>query len=727
MSSISVTNTFTSGTTILSGEVNQNFTDIINGTSDGTKDFNISALTASGTITFDGLSASRALWTNASQVLQVNGVDSAKALFGTGLDMAIYHDGTNAHIDPQESGATTALIINETGADVDLRVEGDTATQLLVVDASADSVEIGTTTQGNIVKINSTGVNLQAGMDLIGSATSDITINTNKFTVAGATGNTVIAGTLAVTGVATLTAQPILSSLTASRAVFSDGSKGLVSNAITGTGNVVMSASPTLTGTIGAAAITATGEINALTAGIGITRTDGTLHVHTATAGVVTASTSANDLVVENSGNTGITVLSPDASAGALYFGTPSDSIGSFIQWDYTTKAMKLATNIVSGMIEIGTGATGTTAITIGDTQKVGIGIAAADGTLHVHTATAGVVTASAAADDLVVENSTNAGISILSPDADVASLYFGSASDSVGAFFQWDYTNTEMTLATNIAGGTIKLGTGASGTAALTLDASQNVTVGGLITASGGISIPTTKNLVMVSDSDILVNTNKFTVAGTTGNTVVAGTLGVTGVTTLTAQPILSSLTASLPVFTDGSKGLVSNAMTGTGNVVMSASPTLTGTAITAAITASGLITANAGVALGDNDNVTFGDGSDATIDWDSLNLVINSGTGECVVRGGNLLLETAGSFIQIETGAVTDSAGQATLIGGNVTIANTNIATGDIIMLTHASSSGTPGILYSAIINATSFDINSSSGTDTAVVNWFIIKPAP
>jgi len=59
-------------------------------------------------------------------------------------------------------------------------------------------------------------------------------------------GNAAIAGTLGVTGVATFTAQPILSSLTASRAVFSDASKGLVSNAITGTGNVVMSTSPTL-------------------------------------------------------------------------------------------------------------------------------------------------------------------------------------------------------------------------------------------------------------------------------------------------------------------------------------------------------------------------------------------------------------------------------------------------------------------------------------------------
>jgi len=63
---------------------------------------------------------------------------------------------------------------------------------------------------------------------------------------AGAFTTLAASSTLAVTGVATFTAQPILSSLTASRAVFTDASKGLVSNAITGTGNVVMSTSPTL-------------------------------------------------------------------------------------------------------------------------------------------------------------------------------------------------------------------------------------------------------------------------------------------------------------------------------------------------------------------------------------------------------------------------------------------------------------------------------------------------
>src|SRR3989344_4983137 len=63
------------------------------------------------------------------------------------------------------------------------------------------------------------------------------------------------------TGVQTLSSQPILSSLTASQAVFTDGSKGLVSNAITGSGNVVMSASPTLTGTIAGASQTLSGTL----------------------------------------------------------------------------------------------------------------------------------------------------------------------------------------------------------------------------------------------------------------------------------------------------------------------------------------------------------------------------------------------------------------------------------------------------------------------------------
>jgi hypothetical protein len=87
-------------------------------------------------------------------------------------------------------------------------------------------------------------------------------------------------------------------------------------------------------------------------------------------------------------------------------------------------------------------------------------------------------------------------------------------------------------------------------------------------------------------------------------GDNASFGTLSTSGTTTI------SALTASQAVFTNGSKNLVSNAITGTGNVVMSASPTLTGTITAAAITASGNIIGNGNWTLGnaDSDTITVG-----------------------------------------------------------------------------------------------------------------------
>lgn len=54
MANVSVTYTFSNSTTADATQVNQNFTDVINGTSDGTKDFSISALTCAGNVAFNG-------------------------------------------------------------------------------------------------------------------------------------------------------------------------------------------------------------------------------------------------------------------------------------------------------------------------------------------------------------------------------------------------------------------------------------------------------------------------------------------------------------------------------------------------------------------------------------------------------------------------------------------------------------------------------------------------
>ena len=96
--------------------------------------------------------------------------------------------------------------------------------------------------------------------------------------------------------------------------------------------------------------------------------------------------------------------------------------------------------------------------------------------------------------------------------------------------------------------------------TSTLVTDASS-VSTGSIITA-GGVGIA--KKLYVGTDANI------------GGNAAITGTLGVTGITTYSAQPIFSSLTASSAVATDASKGLVSVTNTGTGSNVLATSPTL-------------------------------------------------------------------------------------------------------------------------------------------------------
>ena len=60
-----------------------------------------------------------------------------------------------------------ATIFNNTGADVDFRIEGDTATNLFVVDAGLDAVRIGTTVAGALADFrNSVAVFNESGADV---------------------------------------------------------------------------------------------------------------------------------------------------------------------------------------------------------------------------------------------------------------------------------------------------------------------------------------------------------------------------------------------------------------------------------------------------------------------------------------------------------------------------------------------------------------------------------
>ena len=108
------------------------------------------------------------------------------------------------------------------------------------------------------------------------------------------------------------------------------------------------------------------------------------------------------------------------------------------------------------------------------------------------------------------------------------------------------------------------------------TLINASNIIGGTLVALRGGTGNAT------YAVGDILYADNATTptlarLAGVAAGQVLASG-GVGAAPAWSSAPAISGLTASQAVFTDGSKALASNAITGTGNVVMSASPSLTG-----------------------------------------------------------------------------------------------------------------------------------------------------
>jgi hypothetical protein len=68
----------------------------------------------------------------------------------------------------------------------------------------------------------------------------------------------------------------------------------------------------------------------------------------------------------------------------------------------------------------------------------------------------------------------------------------------------------------------------------------------------------------------------------------------------------------------------------------------------------------------------------------------------------------------------------GDATLVGGTVTINNTKVTANSKIFFNIQTAGGTIGVqAVSARTPGTSFTITSTSGTDTSTISWFIIEP--
>lgn len=260
-----------------------------------------------------------------------------------------------------------------------------------------------------------------------------------------------------------------------------------------------------------------------------------------------------------------------------------------------------------------------------------------------------------------------------------INNMSVGATTASTGAFTTLSASGT-TTLSSALTYGGVTLSNAVTGTGNMALSASPTFTgTAGFanVTASGTLGVTSTSTFTgaatftgaIVNDS-ITDSTSTITGAIQTDGGLgvakalwVGGLANITGVATFTAQPILSSLTASRAVFSDASKGLVSNAITGTGDVVMSNSPTLVTPAL--GTPASGTVTNLTGTAS-ININGTVGATTPATASVTTLTtsstVTHNGGTANGVSYLNASKVLTTGSALTFDGTTLTASSGGST-----------------------------------------------------------------
>jgi len=166
--------------------------------------------------------------------------------------------------------------------------------------------------------------------------------------------------------------------------------------------------------------------------------------------------------------------------------------------------------------------------------------------------------------------------------------------------------------------------------------------------------------------DGDFDVNTDKFTVAASSGNTTVAGTLGVTGASTLASASVTNNATVG------GTFGV-------TGATTLSSTLGVTGTSTLAGVSATTLSTSGAATlnSATVTNNATVG-GTFGVTGATTLNSTLSSGAAT-LASASITGAATVGSTLGV-TGATTLSSASITGAGNALTVTNNAVISGQM-----------------------------------------------
>jgi hypothetical protein len=163
----------------------------------------------------------------------------------------------------------------------------------------------------------------------------------------------------------------------------------------------------------------------------------------------------------------------------------------------------------------------GTTALTIDTSQNVGIGTASPLGKLNVSSASFGG-TVSSNGNQIVVENSGNAGITIASGASSAGNIFFADSGDTADGYVQYDQSGRSMRFGTATA-------------ERMRIDSSGNVLVGTTSTSSstrGWKTLNSGSNTIIGENDTGNVDAFEF-YRGTAGSLVRVGNIRTNGTNT--------------------------------------------------------------------------------------------------------------------------------------------------------------------------------------------------